>query len=219
LQGFDAHFANHLLAFRSLLRGGGGGIIAPFPGQISDFIDRTDMGGGIAMAIQTETHAQGFRVLHFIHLIDLAVTFHATDAAGDMDGVIEINEIRQVMDLYPDDGFAAGGAIAHEGEARVVFEHLVMTVHTGGGRREIGVPGFFDGGMAVTAIEAELADVDGVGIENGLDGFVTDLGVFGRAIIPHAADHCGADNHNDEGNHQRKFIGPLWENRRHLIFY
>ena len=39
--------------------------------------------------------------MNFVHLVDLAVAFHATDAAVDMDGMVEINVIRQLMDLHP----------------------------------------------------------------------------------------------------------------------
>ena len=54
-----------------------------------------NFGGRIAMAIQTECHAERLGVINLIHLVDAAVAFHATDAAIHVDGVIEIDEIRE----------------------------------------------------------------------------------------------------------------------------
>ena len=51
------------------------------------------------MAIQTETHAQRFGMVNLVHLINATVTFHAAESAGDVHRMVEINVIRQLVDL------------------------------------------------------------------------------------------------------------------------
>ena len=157
LQGFDMPVMHGSFSkFKLGDRGGG------LPAEIGDFIRRPQLQLGMPMAFEAEGHAQGFGVIDFVHLVDAAMAFDATDPAIDVDGVIEIDEVGELMDLDPGDGFAAGGAFADEGQPRIVFEDLVMAVHAGGTGGDIGEPGFFDAGMAVAAIHSELAGVGGV---------------------------------------------------------
>ena len=61
------------------------GRIGPLPSEIGDFIDWPQIGAWIAMAIEAERHAERFRVINFVHLIDFTVAMNATDAAVYMD--------------------------------------------------------------------------------------------------------------------------------------
>src|SRR3954454_13751766 len=88
-------------------------VIAPLPSKVRDFVGRANLGGRIAMAIQAEGHAERLGVVNFIHLVDLRMALNATDAAVDVNGMIEIDEIRDAVDLHPFDWFAAGGAFAN----------------------------------------------------------------------------------------------------------
>ena len=51
------------------------------------------------MTIETEGHAEGLGVGDFLHLVDLTVTFEATDTAVDVDRMVEIDVVRQLVDL------------------------------------------------------------------------------------------------------------------------
>src|SRR5881396_3477316 len=89
------------------------------PIQIRNFIRRTQLRGGIPVAIQAESHAQGLVMINFIHLIDLPVAFDATDPPIHMDRMIEIDVIGGAMDLNPWNRLAAGSAIPYQREPRI----------------------------------------------------------------------------------------------------
>lgn len=71
------------------------------PIQVRDLIEGTDAGLGIAVTVQTKTHAERLGVLHHIHLVDLAVALVARNTTVHVNGVIEINEVRHLMDALP----------------------------------------------------------------------------------------------------------------------
>ena len=112
------------------------------------------------MAVETETHAQGFDLAHFVHLVNAPVTFHATDAAPDMDGVVEINVVRHLVNLHPRNRRVVRRAVADDLQARIVFQHLIVAVHAGGRAGQIGEPGFFHAVVAIAAVKAELSGVN-----------------------------------------------------------
>src|ERR1039457_811332 len=100
LQRFDFPIVNELLAVHILQSFGFDRIGAPLPAEARDLVRRTDGGGGIAMAVEAESHAEGFVVAHFVHLVNAPVTFHATESARDVDGVVEINVVRRLVNLH-----------------------------------------------------------------------------------------------------------------------
>src|SRR5260370_36268496 len=65
-------------------------IAAPLEIQVRDPVEWPQFRGRIAVAIQAESHAQGLIVINLLHLVNLSVTFHATDATVDVDRMIEI---------------------------------------------------------------------------------------------------------------------------------
>src|SRR4051812_25715399 len=107
-------------------------VIAPLPIQVGDFVRRANLGGGITMAIKAECHAEWLGVVNFIHLIDLGMAFDATNAAVDVDRVVEVNKIGNAMDLNPFNRLTTGRAFANERQTWVVLEDLIMAVHTSG---------------------------------------------------------------------------------------
>ena len=167
----------------------------------------------MTVAFQTEGHAERFGVVNLVHLINAPVTFHATDAARDVDGVVEINEVRHLVDLHPLNRLAAGGAFTNERQTGIIFQHLIVAVHAGGTRRDVGEPGFIHAGVAVTAIHAELTRVRGVRERDRLDWLIADAGVLGREVIPHARRHRPAKEHHADNDQYRQPVGPLWKYR------
>ena len=86
--------------------------IRRLPIQVGDFIQRPEARGGVAMAVQAKRHAQRLGMIDLVHVIDLPVAFHATDAAVDMDGMVEIDVIGHLVDLHPRDGAAPVAALS-----------------------------------------------------------------------------------------------------------
>ena len=63
------------------------------PVKVRDFLNRAKFGLGMAMAIEAKGHAQRLVMINLIHFVDWPVALNATDAAINVNGVVEINEI------------------------------------------------------------------------------------------------------------------------------
>lgn len=198
MQRFDAHVFDQFFSFHCLQMDRFDAVRAPGPAEVGDFVDRTDVFFRRAMTIETEAHAEGFDVADLIHLIDAAVAFDATDAAGDVDGMVEIDVIGGDMDLDPGDRDIIAGALADDGQARVVFEHLVMAIHAGGSAGQVGIPGFIDAVMTVPAIETQLAGMDGVGKRHRLRRLIAFACVFGGDVKSDGGRHYPPDQREDD---------------------
>ena len=74
------------------------------------------------MALQAERHAERLGVIHLVHLIDPAVALDAADPAIDVNGVIEIDEVGQLVDLDPGNRPPALGAVANQFQARIILD-------------------------------------------------------------------------------------------------
>jgi len=192
LQRFHFPIVNELFPVHILQMFRFGGVGAPLPVEFRDFIRRADGGGGIAMAIQAETHAQGFGMAHFIHLIHAAMTFQTAKTASDVDGMVEINVVRHDMNLHPRDRRVVRRAVADDGQAGVVLQNLVVAIHARRSAGEIREPGFFHAIMTIAAIKPHLAGMNLVRKRHRLHGLVTRTGVFGREINRHARRHATA---------------------------
>ena len=80
------------------------------PAEVGDPVRRTQFQFGMAMALEAKRHAEGLGMIHLIHPVNPSVALDATDAAVDVDGVIEIDEVRQLVNLHP--GNRPAGRIA-----------------------------------------------------------------------------------------------------------
>ena len=185
--------------------------------QVGNLVRRTHARGGIAMAVQAEAHAQRFGVIDLVHLVDRAMALDATDAAVDVDGMVEIDVIRHFVDLHPGDGLARRRAFPYQLQLGAVLQDLVVTVHAGRSGRDVGIPGLFHRAVAVAAIQAELVGMNRVRKGHRLNGLITDPRVFRREIVPHARRYRRAHQHRAQGYLKRKPIGPLWKNVRHSV--
>ena len=134
----------------------------PVDVEIEDIARLADALGGVAMAVQAPAHAVGLVVVDRVHLVDLAVTLHAADASVHMNGVVEIDVIRGLVDLHPRNGLAAGIRLPDQTQLGRVFGHDGVAAHAGLRRRDVGEPRFFDVAVAVTAVDPQLIGVDGV---------------------------------------------------------
>src|ERR1039458_6887767 len=113
LQRFDFPVVDKGSAVGPLHLHGHGRIGAPLPAQIRDLVHRPDERRRLAMAIEAETHAERFGVRNLVHPVNTPVAGYATDAASDVNRVVEINVIGHDVNLHPRDGFAGRRAGAN----------------------------------------------------------------------------------------------------------
>ena len=78
----------------------------------------------VAMALETPAHAERLGLVDRLHVIDLAVATHATDAAVHVRRVVEVGVVGHVVDFHPGDRLPGGPAIADRLELRVVLLHV-----------------------------------------------------------------------------------------------
>ena len=59
------------------------------------------MGFWVAVTIQTPLHRQRLDLSYHFHLIDPAVAGNATNAASNVDAMIEVSKVRQIVNALP----------------------------------------------------------------------------------------------------------------------
>ena len=112
-----------------------------------------------AMAFQAPLHLQRSIVVHQRHAVDRPVAGVAAHALVDVNAVIEINEIRQIVDPGPHQRLAAAETLAHRLQQRRSRPDLRVAVHAGFGRRNAGKAGSLDRSVAIAAIDAQARHV------------------------------------------------------------
>ena len=162
-----------------------------FPIQVKHLRLRPHVFVRVAVTIQTERHAEGFRVPHFVHLINRPVAFHAGNTAVHVDGVVEINIIGRLMNLNPWHRLIVFKTLTDWLQSRIIGQHGGVTFHAGLGGRDIGIPRFIDVVMAVTTVNTHLVGMHIVRKGNRLDRLIPHTRVFGGKII--------GDTRNDTG--------------------
>lgn len=110
----------------------------------------------MAMTLKAPGHAVWLRVIDHRHLVHFAVTTVTADPAIDVGGVIVKNVIRCAMKLHPFDRFPGLPTGPHWFQFRIIFLHLLVTIHAGLRVRKIGVSSDVDKAVTVAAIHAEL---------------------------------------------------------------
>ena len=104
---------------------------AGFPIQVKDLIDRTQIIFRMPVAVQAPPHRKRFFLVNNVHVVDLTVATHATDAAINVYRMIEIREVRHLVNFYPVDRISALPTLSHGGQFRIVGLNLRMTIHAG----------------------------------------------------------------------------------------
>src|SRR5712691_4754981 len=120
---------------------------------------RPDEAFRFAVALKTPLHEQRLLPPHHRHLVDPPMARHTANAFLYMDAVIEVDKIREVMDSDPGERCVGAQAGAHRFEHRALSPDLGVAVHTGLGGRNASHGGFLHRGVAVTAVDADTADV------------------------------------------------------------
>ena len=168
-----------------------------------------------AVAVEAPRHALRLVLVDNLHFIHRAVAAVATHATVHVHRMVEIGVVWNLVDADPVDGLAGFPALAHGGELRTVGLDLSVARHAGLGSRDIRVRSDFDEAVAVTAIHAELLNVNHVGEGNRLVRLVADPRVFGSELIGEPASN-GRDQRTGANDQlQRKPVCPFWKKIRH----
>ena len=111
------------------------------------------------MTFETPLHLQRTRLRHYRHLIDPAMTGRTADAFVNVNCVIEICEVRQIVNAHPLQRFARLETCAHRFQIRAVRPDLFVAIHAHGRRRNSGRSGSLDRRVAIATIDAVVADM------------------------------------------------------------
>src|SRR5581483_3037311 len=122
--------------------------------HVEYLVARPQILAGIAMAAQAPLHLQRLLLVHQRHGVHRAMTGVTANSLGDMDAVIEEDEVRQRVHPRPLQRFARAVAGAHRFEQRGIGPDLRVAVHTRLGGRNPGKTGRLHRGVAVAAIDA-----------------------------------------------------------------
>ena len=104
--------------------------VVRFPIEIENFFLGAKEIFRVAVTFQAPRHAVRFGLINHRHMIDLAVTTEAADAAIDVRGMVIINVIGRAMDLHPLDWLVRFPTRADWLELWVVLLHLRVAIHT-----------------------------------------------------------------------------------------
>src|SRR5215211_113624 len=111
------------------------------------------------MAFETPPHRERRLLIHQRHLVNGAVTGRAADALLHVNTVVEVDEVRKVVDAVPLKRLVVAKAGPHRLENGGAGPNLRVAVHARLGRRNVGERGLLDRGVAVTAVNPDAADV------------------------------------------------------------
>ena len=99
------------------------------PCHVENLVSTTDKPFRLAMTLQTPLHLQRRCLIEDRHVVDPSVTRRTANAFLHVNAVIEIGEVRQVVNSYPLDRFPAAEARAHRFEIWTIRPDLFMTTH------------------------------------------------------------------------------------------
>jgi hypothetical protein len=191
----------------------------PLPRHVVDFAGRTQVFGRLAVAVQTPLHLQRVLRVHQRHLIHAAVTGRAADALVYVNGMVEVDEIGQVVHPRPGNRLAGHPAIAHRLQQLRVRPDLRVAVHAGPRGRNPRVTRHLHRRVAVLALQPQPLHVVLVAERNGLVRTLALTRHPGRALqLVQRHPQC---NHNQSRQHKARAsqsIGATVKYLRHELF-
>ncbi len=168
------------------------------------------------MAVQAPLHLQRHVLVHQRHLVDTAMAALAAYPFVDMDAVIEIDEVRKIMNTCPLDRDAVAIARAHRLEHLRIGPDLRMAAHTGLGRGKPRKPVLLDRCMAVATVDPQtthmmlMAEWHRLIADNAL------LRHIRRAVdLGNEPQQAHDDEQRTEYGDPRKGVGAGMEDLRH----
>ena len=156
---------------------------------IEDFRFRAHIFCRLAVAIQAPGHVESLGAPRQRHLRDLAMARRAANALGDVDAVVEINEVGHGIHTRPRNGDIIAITCVHRREHRGVRPNLRMAHHASLRRRHARERGLFHRCVAIATIDSKFARMMLMAERNGLLARYIHIGVPRRHsdLVKHAA--------------------------------
>src|SRR5262249_48155728 len=123
------------------------------PGHVENLLARPQMLLRVAMTLQAPAHQQRAVLIRERHQIDGPVTFGAADSLIYMNAVVEVDELRQVMNSLPGDCRAGAKAGPHRRKRLGAHPDLLMAINASLGRWNPREGRRFDRSVAVATID------------------------------------------------------------------
>lgn len=133
--------------------------VAVLPLHVENFRFRPDEFFRLAVTRQAPFHLQRVLLKNGRHVVHLAVARRTPDTFSDVDAVVEINELRKIVNALPLDGLVIAEAGADGFKVRAVAPDLAVAVHAGLRRRHAGGRSGLDRRVAVATINTVVARV------------------------------------------------------------
>ena len=184
--------------------------------QVKDLVVRPEIILRCPMTVKAPLHVERLGPPGDWHLIDRPMTSGTTDPFVNVNGMIEENEIREVIHPRPANRLTGGKTGSNRSEHRRVGPDLRMTCHADVRAGNPGESAFFHRVVAVTAIDPIIADVVFVTERHGLMERNVDVGGVGRPP-DRVNDPPEKDNSSDEAKDDdpRMDIGSTREDLGH----
>lgn len=129
------------------------------PSHVRDFVNRAEVRCRIAMAVETPRHRHGLRFFDGGHRVNSTVAGGATDALAHVNRVVKVDEVRSIVDLFPDDRLVLDEAATHFFQHRAAVPDLRVAVHTQLRGRDTSVRRGLDSLVAKPTIDTFVARV------------------------------------------------------------
>ena len=178
-------------------------------------------------------------MMNFYHLVNPSVAFHATHPPINMNGMIEIDIVRSLVNADPRNGMAVkdsvtigilvSGEIAVPisvfpiirgpdwlEEGRVALDVLVAG-HADVGRGNAGTGGLVDGMVTITAVQSELTGVEFVIVRDGLSRLITDASILWSGVVVDAGNDDSPGHAQGHDQFDRYGIDPARKNITHEV--
>src|SRR5579859_600452 len=181
------------IPLHSILLGAVGRLI----GHIEHFLFGPQELFRLAMAVQAPLHLQGILLVHERHLVDRSMTTGAANAFVYMDAVIEIHEVRQIVDPCPLQRLARAEAGANRLQQGGICPYLGMTIHAGFSWWDPSETRLFDRGMTITAVQPQPSHMMLMAERDRLVGHDTLIGNVRRALQLHQRRSYRSKKQND----------------------
>ena len=142
-----------------------------FPVEFGHELDRAKMWIRVAVALNAPCHRQLFGLINRFHLVDAPMASLATDARIDVHGVVEVNELGQIMHPCPCHAPPGFPTLVNRGQLGAFGTHRrqgchtlvvgrTVAVDTGRRRGNRRVCRVKDGVVTVAAVHLQLACVN-----------------------------------------------------------
>ena len=166
------------------------------------------------MAREAPFHLQRILLKNSGHIVDLAVAGRASNALSDVDAVIEICEFGKIVNALPFDRLVIAETRTDGFEIWAIGPQLTMAIHTRLGGWHARSRGSLNRCVAITAIDAVIADVVLMAeLDRLLDLLITSGQIRGPRYLRvrkerRSRDHSHHD-HTDPSNVVRTLVKKL----------